>query len=80
VPFVAVLAYWVVSRITHGIDGWLLRTGRIDETAAFLGLTMVGDRSLLDTVITLNLSFLVFTFGSLHGVVVKERKLLTRQK
>jgi uncharacterized membrane protein len=65
VPFVAVVLYWVASRITHGIDGWLLGTGRIDETTAFLGLTMVGARSVLETVITLNLSFLVFTFGSL---------------
>ena len=52
-------------RITYGIDGWLLRTGRIDDTTAFFGLTMVGARSALDTIVTLNLSFLVFTFGSL---------------
>ena len=65
VPFTAVVLYWVVSRITHGIGGWLLRTGRIDETTAFFGLTMVGARSMLETVVTLNLSFLVFTFGSL---------------
>jgi uncharacterized membrane protein len=65
VPFVAMVLYWVVSRITHGIGGWLLRTGRIDEAAAFLGLTMVGARSALETIVTLNLSFLVFTFGSL---------------
>jgi uncharacterized membrane protein len=65
VPFFAVVLYLVVNRITYGIDGWLLRTGRIDETTAFLGLTMVGARSALDTVVTLNLSFLVFTFGSL---------------
>ena len=42
-----------------------MRTGRLDETAAFLGLPMVGARSLLETVVTMNLSFLVFTFGSL---------------
>ena len=65
VPFFAVVLYMVVNRITHGIDGWLLRTGRIDETTAFFGLTMVGARSALDTIVTLNLSFLVFTFGSL---------------
>lgn len=64
VPFFALLAYWVVSRITHGIEGWLLRTGRIDETA-FHGLSMAGARSVLETIVTLNLSFLVFTFGSL---------------
>jgi len=65
VPFVAVVLYWVLNRITYGIDSWLLQTGRIDETTAFLGLTMVGARSALETVVTLNLSFLVFTFGSL---------------
>jgi uncharacterized membrane protein len=65
VPFFAVILYMVVHRITYGIGGWLLRTGQIDEKTAFLGLTMVGARSALDTIVTLNLSFLVFTFGSL---------------
>jgi uncharacterized membrane protein len=65
VPFFSVVFYMVVNRITHGVDGWLLRTGRIDAATSFLGLTMVGARSGLDTVVTLNLSFLVFTFGSL---------------
>jgi uncharacterized membrane protein len=64
VPFVAVLLYWVVSRITHGIDGWLRRTGRIEATA-FYGVSITGARALLETVVTLNLSFLVFTFASL---------------
>ena len=65
VPFFAVLVYMVVTRITHGIGDWLLHTGRIDEATAFLGLTMAGARSMLETVVTLNLSFVVFTFGSL---------------
>ncbi len=65
VPFVAVALYMVVNRISNGIDGWLVRTGRIDATTAFLGLTMVGARSGLETIVTLNISFLVFTFGSL---------------
>ena len=65
VPFFSVILYIVVYRITYGIEGWLLRTGQIDEKTSFLGLTMVGARSGLDTVVTLNLSFLVFTFGSL---------------
>jgi uncharacterized membrane protein len=65
VPFFSVILYMVVHRITYGIGGWLLRTGRIDEKSAFLGLTMVGARSALETIVTLNLSFLVFTFGSL---------------
>jgi uncharacterized membrane protein len=65
VPFFAVLAYMVAHRITYGIDSWLLRTGQIDGKISFFGLTMVGARSALDTIVTLNLSFLVFTFGSL---------------
>jgi uncharacterized membrane protein len=65
VPFFSVMLYTVVHRITYAIDGWLLRTGQIDEKVAFFGLTMVGARSMLDTIVTLNLSFLVFTFGSL---------------
>jgi uncharacterized membrane protein len=64
-PFFAVLAYMVATRITHGIGGWLLHTGRIDETAAFLGLSMSGAQTMLETIVTINLSFLVFTFGSL---------------
>jgi len=65
VPFFAVLAYLVVTRVTYSFGGWLLHTGRIDETNAFLGLSMAGARSMLETVVTLNLSFVVFTFGSL---------------
>jgi uncharacterized membrane protein len=65
VPFVAILLFLVVNRTALSIEGWLLRTGRIDETTAFLGLSMEGARSVLETIITLNLSFLVFTFGSL---------------
>lgn len=64
-PFFALVTWYIVNYMTYGIGEWLLRTGRIDEKTAFLGLTMVGARSLLDTVVTMNLSFLVFTFGSL---------------
>ena len=65
VPFFAVLVYMVVIRVTHGIGGWLLQTGRIDEATAFFGYSMAGARSLLETIVTINLSFIVFTFGSL---------------
>jgi uncharacterized membrane protein len=65
VPFFAVLLYLVFHRITYAIGDWLVRTGRLDETTSFFGLSMAGARSMLETVITLNLSFLVFTFGSL---------------
>lgn len=65
VPFGAVLAYVVINQLTYGIGAWLLRAGLLDERTAFLGLSMAGARSMLDTIVTLNLSFLVFTFGSL---------------
>ena len=65
VPLVAVVLYTVFHRITYAIGAWLVQTGRIDETTSFFGLSVAGARSLLETVITLNLSFLVFTFGSL---------------
>ncbi len=65
VPFFAVVLHVVVSRNTYRIDDWLIRTGRIDETTAFFGLSMAGARTMLDTIVTANLSFLVFTFGSL---------------
>ncbi len=65
VPFFSVVLFWVVSRVTHRIGAWLLQTGRIDETTAFHGLTMAGARMMLETIMTLNISFLVFTFGSL---------------
>ena len=42
VPFFALLAYWVVSRITQGVGGWLLQTGRIDPTASFYGVSVGG--------------------------------------
>jgi len=65
VPFFAVLAYMAVNRITYSIGRWFLHNGLIDEKTAFLGLSMAGARSMLETIITLNLSFVVFTFGSL---------------
>ncbi len=65
VPFSAILVYMVFGTITASTDSWLARTGRIDATTAFYGVSMAGARSLLETAITLNVSFLVFTFGSL---------------
>ncbi len=65
VPFFAVLVYMVVIRLTRFMGGWLLQTGRINEATAFFGYSMAGARSLLETIVTINLSFIVFTFGSL---------------
>ena len=65
VPFFAVVAYLVFVRIAEALNRWLVLSGRVDDTTAFYGLTVAGARPLLETVITLNMSFLVFTFGSL---------------
>ena len=64
-PFFALLAFMAANRVAYAIGSWLLRTGLIDERTSFYGLAIEGARSLVETVITLNLSFLVFTFGSL---------------
>ena len=57
VPFFAIAAVFVAVPILRTLDGWI--TWRVSD----LGLQ--GTTSLYETVITLNLSFLVFTFGSL---------------
>jgi len=65
VPFFAIFLNMVVSRLTHAIGLWLMQSGRLDQKTGLLALSMPGARSLLETIITLNASFIVFTFGSL---------------
>ena len=65
VPVIALLCYIVMTRITRSVEGWLWHSGRIDEATAFLGYGMSGARTTLETIVTMNMSFIVFTFGSL---------------
>ena len=65
VPLVALLLYAVFHRGVNALGNWLVEEGWASETASFLGLSVEGARVQLQTFITLNLSFLVFTFGSL---------------
>ena len=65
VPVFAMLLFWVCSRATRAVGAWLVETGHIDQATAFYGLSGAGARSLLETVITANLSFLVFAFSSM---------------
>jgi uncharacterized membrane protein len=65
VPVVAILLQVVVKRASEMLDEWMYRSGLYDLKTSFFGLSMSGARATLDTVITANLSFLVFTFGSL---------------
>jgi len=57
VPFVAIALELVVTPILHRLDAWLGWN--------FAGLAVSGAQAIDQTVITLTLSFLVFTFGSL---------------
>jgi uncharacterized membrane protein len=57
VPFVAIVVEFVLSRLTQGLDarlGWTL-----------LGLGTSGAQALYQTIVSMTLSFMVFTFGSL---------------
>ena len=57
VPLIAIPLELVLTRLFHGLDerlGW-----------TFLGFGTTGARAVLDTTVTMTLSFLVFTFGSL---------------
>ena len=65
VPFFAVVLFWILSRLTEGLDSWLLQAGLINNVTSFYGASVEGAKTMLNTIITANLSFLVFTFGSL---------------
>ncbi len=65
VPFIALLVEQVIVRVTGALGAWLADSGRIDVQHAFFGLTVSGARFTLETIVTMTLSFLVFTFGSL---------------
>jgi uncharacterized membrane protein len=57
VPFIAIAAVFVMHPIVRTLDAWV--------GWRLAGLGLEGTQSLYNTVITLNLSFLVFTFSSL---------------
>src|SRR3954465_4734873 len=57
VPFVAIPIELVTTRLLHGLDAWL--------GWSFLGFTQAGARAMLEAFVTITLSFVVFTFGSL---------------
>jgi uncharacterized membrane protein len=65
VPVVALLIQVVVKRASEALGAWMYRSGFYDLKTAFFGLSMSGARATLETVVTANMSFLVFTFGSL---------------
>ena len=65
VPLAALMVYAIFHRGVNALGNWLVEQGWASETVSFMGLSVEGARVQLQTFITLNLSFLVFTFGSL---------------
>jgi uncharacterized membrane protein len=65
VPVIAIVLYLVMSRVVHAVGRWVHASGLMDMTTGLFGFHMLGARTMLETIITMTLSFLVFTFGSL---------------
>src|SRR4051795_2343064 len=65
VPLFALFFFALFHRAVHAVGAWLVARAWADEATSFLGLSATGARALLDTIVTMNLSFLVFPFGSL---------------
>ncbi|MGF6597260.1 putative membrane protein [Paraburkholderia sp. GAS448] len=65
VPLIAVAIYAVVKPLTEMLGRWMIRQAILDPKTGFLGLSMTGARSLLGDIVSADLGFLVFTFGSL---------------
>ena len=65
VPFGAIVVEQITVRLTAALSAWMTASGRMDPATALLGFSLAGARSALETINTLTLSFLVFTFGSL---------------
>lgn len=67
VPFFAILVEQVIVRLTGAAGDWLVDAGHMSRVNALFGFSLSGARSGLETIITLSLSFLVFTFGTSAG-------------
>ncbi|MCP3713289.1 DUF2254 domain-containing protein [Paraburkholderia sp. CNPSo 3274] len=65
VPLIAIAIYAVVKPVAEMVGRWMTRQGTLDAKTSLLGLSMTGARSLLGDIISADMAFLVFTFGSL---------------
>ncbi|BCS52892.1 DUF2254 domain-containing protein [Geobacter sp. SVR] len=65
VPVIALLFEIIGSRLTEALGNRLVASGFIDQSKGLLDLGIPGARALLETIVTISISFLVFTFGSL---------------
>ncbi|WP_336602595.1 DUF2254 family protein [Paraburkholderia bengalensis] len=65
VPILAVMAGIVLKRIAEYIGTWLVANRAYDLQHGFLAVNAEEAHSILDRIFTLNLSCLVFSFGSM---------------
>src|SRR5262249_10049034 len=65
VPLIVVVIQIMVKRGSEYLSGWMVSRGIYDLNKGFLALKVSDAQAALDRIFTLNLSFLVFTFGSL---------------
>ena len=65
VPLIVVVIQIVVKRGAERLGAWMVHEGLYDPTTGFFALKASDAQAALDRIFTLNLSFLVFTFGSL---------------
>ena len=65
VPILALIAQMVIKRLAEHLGGWMVSQGFYDLQTGFFAVNAAEAHAMLDRVFTLNLSCLVFTFGSL---------------
>jgi uncharacterized membrane protein len=65
VPFFAIGLFQVAWRAVDALEDWLVQAGHIDQVSSFAALQPAAAQGMLGTVVTMVLSFMVFTFGSL---------------
>ena len=64
-PFFALVVGILIKRVAERLGGWMVSQGYYDLKTGFVGLSHDEAVTVLDRIFTLNLSFMVFTFGSL---------------
>ena len=65
VPIFALIAMTFMKRLAERLGSWMVAHQWYDLKTAFYGLSASGAQAMLDRIFTINLSCLVFTFGSL---------------
>lgn len=65
VPVLALMTALVVIRVVEYLGAWMVHQGFYDLQTGFFGVNVAEAHSILDRTFSMNLSCLVFTFGSL---------------